>query len=456
MNERWVMALGLVFCVGALAAEKPNMVIFLADDHGRAECQVYGGEVRTPMMASLAKDGLVFDHAFVASPACGPSRSALLSGLMPARNGAEGNHVKPRPETQVMVKHLKQAGYEVVAFGKVAHNNYATMMGFDHDFPKKTGLAENVEKFLKQRTSQKPLCLMVGDRRPHVPWTKQMDYDPAKITLPAHFIDTPETREHWARYLTDVTGMDDEMRRVDELAEAYFGNRDYLFMYTADHGGQWPFGKWNLYDAGINVPMIVRWPGKVKPGTRTDAMVSWIDIFPTLLELVGGESPADIDGRSFANVLTGKAEKHRDAIFTTHTGDVKMNVYPMRSVRTERFKYIRNTHPDCYHSNHSDIHRKDGAGAYWDSWDAAAKNNPEAKAVIQKYYQRPEIEFFDLEKDPQEQINLAGNPEYKAQIAKMSAMLDDWMKEQGDTIRLEHQPYPLSGPTPHEIQPSNK
>jgi hypothetical protein len=141
-------------------------------------------------------------------------------------------------------------------------------------------------------------------------------------------------------------------------------------------------------------------------------------------------------------------------IFTTHSGDGIKNVYPIRSVRTGRFKYIRNINPDTYHSNHSDIDRKDGAGAYWDSWDAVAKKDPEAKAIIAKYYQRPELEFYDLEKDPTEQINLAGNPEYKAQIAKMSAMLDEWMKEQGDTIRMEKEPYPLSGPTPHELQAS--
>ena len=443
--------------IAATALAQPNIVMFLADDHGRAECSVYGSsEVRTPMMASLAEEGLTFNNAFVASPACGPSRSALLSGLMPARNGAEGNHVRPRPETQIMVKQLKLAGYEVLAFGKVAHGNYGMMAGFDAIYPKKTGLAENVERILAERTSKKPLCLIVGDRRPHVPWTPEMVYDPMEVTLPAHFVDTPETREHWARYLTDITGMDDEMRRVDVAAERRFGNRNYLFIYTADHGGQWPFGKWNLYDSGINVPMLVRWPGKVKPGTRTDAMVSWIDIFPTLLDLVGGDIPPDIDGKSFADVLQGERTEHRDVIYTTHTGDKIMNVYPIRSVRTKRFKYIRNTHSDSYHSNHSDILRKDGAGAYWDSWDEAAKNDPRAAGVITKYYQRPAVEFFDLEKDPQELVNLAGNPEYKAQIAKMSAMLDDWMKVQGDTVRLDHETYPLSGPTPYEINPEGK
>ena len=150
-------------------------------------------------------------------------------------------------------------------------------------------------------------------------------------------------------------------------------------------------------------------------------------------------------------MLRGESATHRDVIYTTTTADGKRNIYPIRSVRTERFKYIRNIYPDAYHSNHSDILRLDGAGAYWDSWDEAAQHDPRAKAIVRKYYQRPEIEFFDLEKDPDEQINLAEHPQYKDQIAQLSARLDTWMNEQGDTVRMKREPYPLIGPTPHEL-----
>ncbi len=445
--------LTLGFITAAAAVEKPNVVIFLADDHGRAESSVYGNaEVRTPMIASLAREGLVFDRAFVASPACGPSRSAMLSGLMPARNGAEENHQAPRPETQIMVKQMQAAGYEVVAFGKVAHGKLGEFCGFDvMQDGRREEIGQAVKHYLENRTATKPLCLIVGDHRPHVPWVETMDYDPQKITLPPWFVDTRDTREHWARYLTDITGMDAQMARVDAMAKAHFGNEDYLFIYTADHGGQWPFGKWNLYDQGINVPFIVRWPDHVAGGQRTDAMISWIDLFPTLLDLVDGEIPSGLDGQSFLPVLRGESATHRDVIYTTTTADGKRNIYPIRSVRTERFKYIRNIYPDAYHSNHSDILRLDGAGAYWDSWDEAAQHDPRAKAIVRKYYQRPEIEFFDLEKDPDEQINLAEHPQYKDQIAQLSARLDTWMNEQGDTVRMKREPYPLIGPTPHEL-----
>ena len=437
----------------ACAAEKPNMVIFLADDHGLAESSVYGNsDIRTPMMASLAKQGRVFDRAFVASPACGPSRSALLSGLMPARNGAEENHQPPSAKTQIMVRRMQDAGYEVAAFGKVGHLNYGKMSGFDIEKQgRREAIGKDVKHYLDNRSSKKPLLLIVGDHRPHVPWIKEMAYDPNKLTLPTWFIDTPQTREHWARYLTDISGMDAQMANVDAMAKSYFKNDDFLFIYTADHGGQWPFAKWNLYDKGINVPFIARWPGHIDRGTRTGAMVSWIDIFPTLLDLVGGHVPEGIDGQSFLPVLLGLADQHRHVVYTTTTADGTKNVYPMRSVRTARFKYVRNIHAEAYHSNHSDILRLDGAGGYWDSWDQAAKIDAKAKAIVDKYYQRPEIEFFDLDSDPDEQVNLASNPEYKQQIIKMSKLLDTWMIEQGDSVRMKRDPMPLSGPTPHAL-----
>ena len=114
---------------------------------------------------------------------------------------------------------------------------------------------------------------------------------------------------------------------------------------------------------------------------------------------------------------------------------------PIRSVRTQRFKYIRNIYPDAYHTNHSDILRTDGAGAYWDSWELAAKNDAAAKAMVDRYYRRPSVEFYDLRKDPEEQVNLADHPEHQAEISRLSNMVDDWMKRQGDTVKMQRKPY---------------
>ena len=438
------------------APGQPHLVIYLTDDLGLLDTTIYGaGGVRTPNLERLAAAGMTFDSAFIASPACAPSRAALLTGLMPARNGAEANHTYPKPGTAFLTAELKGLGYEIAAFGKVAHGKDKPEYGFDYYSEPRVDLAAHVAGYFAQRETEGPLCLMVGDRRPHVPWTKQSIYDPAQVSLPPYFIDTQATREHRARYFSDVTGLDDEMGKVLELVRTELGE-NVITLFTSDHGAQWPFGKWNLYDAGIRVPMVVSWPGQIEPNTRTGAMVSWIDILPTLIEMTGGTPPAGLDGRSFASVLRGETEQHREEIFTTHSGDGVMNVYPIRSIRTGRYKYILNLLPDSYHTNHSDILRNDGAGAYWDSWDEAAEASPEAAAIVRSYFVRPAEELFDLQADPREQNNLAADPDHKALAEELRSKLESWMDEQGDQRTVFNEPYPVSGPKPNrETVPRN-
>jgi arylsulfatase A-like enzyme len=430
--------------------QPPNIVMYLADDQSQADGAVYGMEgLKTPTADKLACDGLVFDNAFVASPTCAPSRAALLTGLMPARNGAEANHTYPKPGTLVLTKMLQKAGYKVLGFGKIAHDRMNKECGFDFYSESRVNFLKRVSEYFNQNNPCQPVCLLVGDRRPHVPWTADIIYDPDKLTLPNYFIDTKETREHWASYFSDISGMDAEMGKIYKLAKEKFGD-NFIFIYSADHGWQWPFGKWNLYDTGIKVPLIMVWPGHIKANTRTDAMVSWIDIFPTLLDLAGAKIPENIDGKSFKKVLDGKSNKFRKYIFTTHSGDGNMNVFPIRSIRDGHYKYILNLFPEYYHSNHSDILRKSNAGAYWDSWDKAAKTDENAAKILRKYYVRPAEEFYDLQNDPLEQINLIDNKTYKKQIDGMKMILQDWMKKQGDTKQIFNTPYPITGPTPHE------
>lgn len=428
--------------------ELPNIVVLLSDDLGRLETTVYGSkEVRTPTLERLASEGMVFDNAYVASPSCCPNRASLLTGLMPARHGAHPNHTFVKPETKWLVPILKKMGYQVASFGKVQHGR-RNFEGCDFHFQDPENMSRELKELIASgKLSDGPICLMVGDRRPHVPWIKESIYDPEKVTLPVTFIDTKETREHWARYLSDITHMDSEMGRVLDLVKENFGD-DFICLFSSDHGGQWPFGKWNLYDSGARVPLIVSWPGKISSGRRTNAMVSWVDLIPTLIDLAGGTVPDDIDGKSFAKVLRGERNYHREEIFTTHTGDTIFNVFPMRSVRVGKLKYIHNLSPDSYHSNHSDILRKDGAGAFWDSWDVAAKLDPNAAKIIKTYQSRPEFQLFDLEKDPLELSNLAYNPEYKEKLNQLQAKLSAWTTSQGDELKPHRDPYPLANPLP--------
>jgi len=431
----------------AADAKRPNLVIFLTDDHSQLDSSVYGAtDVKTPNMERVAKAGLVFDRAFVASPSCAPSRAAMLTGLVPPRNGAEPNHARPRAEIKKLPAYLQELGYEVVAFGKVGHYQQTSEYGFDlsahHKYHEDICVSAGIE-WLRARQSTKPLCLFIGTNWPHVPWPGDTEAPaPAAVKIPVTHVDTVATREMRARYYAAVSRMDTELGQVYDAAREVLGPGTF-FLTSSDNGAQWPFAKWNCYEAGVRTPMIAVWPGKIAPGQRTAAMVSWIDILPTLVEVAGGTPPAGLDGRSFAGVLRDPSSAHRDRIFATHSADQKMNIYPIRSVRTADWKYIRNLHPEFEFTTHIDLGKPvDGAG-YFASWVELAKTDPVAASVVKRYHERALEELYDLRTDPNELTNLAARPEHTARLAALRVELDAWMKANGDTGRVYGEPHLL-------------
>ena len=286
--------------------------------------------------------------------------------------------------------------------------------------------------------------LSIGRSRGSWP-EKDLGYDPAALPLPGGSIDTPATREWRARYAAAVTKADEELGLILDAARANLGSRT-LFLMTGDHGAQWPFGKWNCYEAGVLVPLIVAWPEVVKPGTRTDAMVSWVDLLPTLLEAAGGKAPKGIDGQSFAGVLRGTSTAHRDRIFTSHSGDGRWNVYPTRSVRIGDWKYIRNLRPEFAFTTHIDLQGNLGQRAYFSTWENTAKHSTTAAAILKRYHGRPAEELYDLSRDSEELHNLAGDPNHARRVAEMRTEVDHWMREQGDGGTVFAEPRLLSDP----------
>jgi len=446
-----VCSLGSVFAISALADEPqrlPDIVVYLADDLSAADLPLYGGtDIKTPAIDQLAADGMTFNRAFVVSPSCAVSRAALLTGLMPARNGAEENHSYPHKDVLRLPKVLGDLGYQTAAFGKVAHSRSVRNYQFDvHDLKKRIpDLQVSVKKFLEDRTDQRPLALFVGVSDPHVPWPSESTVDPKALSLPPQLLDTPRTRVQRSRYLQEVKDLDAYLGELRQLTDKHL-SKDKLFVFSSDHGAQFPFGKWTLYDEGIRVPLIVARDGKIAAGAKTDAMVSWVDFLPTLIDTAGGEVPDKLDGRSFASVFNGETDSHRNRIFTTHSGDLKMNVYLSRSIRTDRYKLIWNPHPEFAFSTHIDLLLRENSGDYFKQWTQAAKSDEHAAKVLARYYGRPEYELFEIIEDPHELINLAGNPEHAETQDGLQGELKSWIKDQGDELTVFHEPLMLDAP----------
>lgn len=416
---------------------RPPVVVFLADDLGWADCSPFGGkDGQTPNLARLARDGMAFTHAFVASPSCAPSRAALLTGLEPMRNGAMLNHSRPRAAVKKWPAYFQALGYEVVAIGKVAHYAQVREYGFDHVSHfnyHQDDCIEAATRWLAGRRTARPLCLLVGTNWPHVPWPKVRPQDALQATLPPTLVDTKETRQARGRYLAAVARADRDLGQVYDAARKHLG-QDVLFVFSSDHGAQFPFGKWNAYDAGIRTPLIAAWPGRVKPGSTTAALVSWVDLLPTCLEAAGGTVPDGLSGRSFLGVLRGERQAHRDRVFVTHSGDGEMNRYPIRAVRSRDWKYIRNLDPAGKHHTHVDkgTNREADGRNYWDSWVEKARTDGAAAGVLRRYHTRPAEELYDLTADPHELKNLADDPGHTDRLKAFRADLDAWMRQQGD------------------------
>lgn len=443
-----LVAIALTMQSDAEERRLPDIVVFVADDLSALDLPIFGGtNIKTPAIDALAADGMTFDRAFVASPACAPSRAALLTGLMPARNGAEENHTYPREGTVRLPRILGQLGYQTAAFGKVAHAKSARDYGFDvvdlkKDIPQ---LRATVKNFLKNRNDPRPLALFVGVSDPHVPWPAESTVSRESMTLPPKLLDTPQTRVQRARYLQEVQNLDAYLGELRALTDQHMA-KDKLFIFSSDHGAQFPFGKWTLYDEGIRIPLFIARSGKIRAKSRTDALVSWIDILPTLIDIADGDVPENLDGRSFSHVLLEPKESHRERIFTTHSGDRKMNVYLSRAIRTDRYKLIWNPHPEFAFTTHIDLLLRETSGDYFKQWTSLAKTDRQAAKIVDSHHGRPEYELFDLHKDPHEQDNLAGSQQLREVQAQLLAELKTWIKQQGDELTVFHEPLMLAAP----------
>lgn len=429
-------------------SNRPNIVIFIADDLGVTDIRPYGNQVvRTPHLDKFAKESLLFTNAFASSPTCGPSRSSLMTGLFPFRHGGHGNHSAVKKGTRSIVQYFKSLGYKVAIAGKlhvgpessfpyerISHSNLSEP-GFENNNWLRYDLnVDAVDKWLAAQKSDEPFVLIVADHSPHVIWPEKATYTPEEVDIPAKHIDTYDTRKSRARYYTDITKMDDNMGKTLASLSKHGFDENTMVVYTADQGPQWAFGKWSLYDYGIQAPLIVRWPGTVKKNSRTDALVSQVDLIPTLLEAIGAKAPGNIDGVSFLKVLKKGKDSKRKYTYASHTGDHKMNRSPARMVRTKRFKYILNLAPEIEYNTHMNkATDHDGGREYWPSWIEKARTDKHAQKVLNLYHHRPAEELYDVKADLHEMNNLANDPKYSKVLKELRAEMVSWRKQQGDS-----------------------
>ncbi len=426
----------------------PNIVLFIADDLAVHDVSPYGSSVaRTPNLDRLAGEALRFTRAFASSPTCSPSRSALYTGLMPFRNGAHANHAAVNEGTRSIVHYLKPLGYRVAIAGKL-HVGPETAFPFERIEGTNTpepghengGVLwtdlnlEPVDRWFSALPGDQSFALVVADHSPHVFWPETPTYESTDVDVDPRHIDTPSYRQFRTRYYTDVTKMDRNVGILMEQLDRHGLADNTIFVFISDQGPQWPFGKWGLYDYGIQTPLIVRWPGRLmETGRTTDAMVSLVDLLPTIIEAVGGAAPDGLDGESFLPVLLGERDRARDEVFATHTGDGEMNRAPMRMLRTERYKYILNLAPEIIYTTHMDKAKGPISGAgYWDSWRERSFRDSFAASVLWRYHNRPVEELYDLENDPNETINLAGEPAFHSLIEEFRIRMARWREEQSD------------------------
>lgn len=423
------------------AVGRPNIVIIMADDLDSRQLSCYGGKnLKTTHIDALAEAGLKFNHIYTSEAMCVPTRASLFTGLYPVRHGSFQNHKPVYDHLKSVGHYLGDLGYRVGLTGKDHVTKPASVFPFDivDGFepkcvaPTDDYRLDDVKKYIT--TGSKPYCLFVMSINPHAPWTvgDTTEFDADKLKLPADWVDTPVTRKQYVKYLAEVRRLDNQVGEINALLKEVGQGENTIVIFLGEQGAQFPGAKWNLYDAGQRSSMLVKWPGTVKPASITNALVQYEDITPTLIDIAGGKPVAGLDGKSFLQVVKGKKKEARNYVFGIHNNIPEGDPYPIRSIRDHRYKLIVNLTPDKQYYNRFMMNReRKDRNTVWFSWVDESKD-PKAPNLIDRFVNRPAIEFYDTQNDPFELYNLATDSQYTSRIATMKKELEAWMKQQGD------------------------
>ncbi|MDR2149174.1 MAG: sulfatase, partial [Tannerella sp.] len=387
---------------GVQAQQRPNIVVFIADDLASHEIGCYGGvNVPTPNIDRIAREGVQFTNCFASISMSVPIRAALYTGLYPVHNGTYKNHQTSRSDIKSITSYFPEIGYQVWRTGKIHTTprsvfQFDEIPGFEIDCVKET--ADFYTDSLKQRISntKDPFCLFVCSTNPHAPWTvgDPSSIDPDKLVLAPILPDNREFRKIYCNYLAEVKELDRQVGAVWKLLEETGQLDNTLLMFLGEQGPQFAGGKWTSWDYGVHSAMMARYPAKIKPGSVSDVLVQYVDVLPTLTEFIGGKTDPVIEGRSFLPALFGKNEECRQWAYGIHNNVPEGSAYPIRSIRDKRYKLIVNLTPEAaYHEKHL-MNSK-----VWTCW---INGDEHAKAMAERYVHRPAIEFYDTQNDPWE------------------------------------------------------
>lgn len=397
---------------------RPNIVYLHSHDTGRY-IQPYGHATPTPHLQQLAEDGVLFRQMFSAAPTCSPSRAALLSGQYPHCVGMTGlvnRGWSINTTERTLMRLLADAGYTTALTGIQHIAKDPATLGYDLIETDRDLTDTTAAAFIDSKPD-KPFFLDAGFFETHRAFPDPDDRADPRYTLPPTPLpDTPETRADMAAFNTMAGQLDDRIAVILDALDRNGYADNTIVIYTTDHGLAFPAMKCQLTDHGIGVAMIIRGPG-FERGSVTDAMLSQIDVLPSLCECIGIDAPDWAQGHSFMPLLRGETQKVRDAVFAEVTFHSAYD--PRRCVRTERYKYIK--HFDG--RDHISLANCDDGPAkvYWieQGWGEQPRDNEQ---------------LYDLIFDPNETNNLAGDPRNKAILQDMRGRLDQWMQDTDDPM----------------------
>lgn len=437
---RYILAFVPLGFSAAMAQQRPNILVMIADDMARCELGCYGGQnLATPNIDRVANEGMLMTSNFASAAMSVPIRASMYTGLYPVRNGSYRNHKATYRGSRSVTHFLSELGYRVGRTGKDHPANQPKVYAFEKvpGFPvgctkSRPPLAttDGIREFIN-RSADEPFCLFVCSINSHMPWDAgdASEFDSSKVILPPNCIDNQATRELFCDYLAEIRLFDNEVGKVMEALRESGKEDNTLVILLSEQGPRMLFGKWTCYNYGQSSAFIARYPGHIKPGSRSDALVQYEDILPTLIEVAGGERVDTLDGVSQLPVLLGKKREVRRWAFGLHNNHPEGPAYPIRSIQDKRYKLIVNLTPEVAYTNTRMMKDKD---RMWTSWLETVKTDEHARWLMDKYRNRPRLEFYDLEKDPWELNNLASQPRYAKRIRAMQNELELWMKEQGD------------------------